>query len=378
MTCFGPTVQCHLLRLPDFFEVPRSTMMGFDRLIAAWQPLATLALAAALGAGVAPAMAQERLPSFGPAGAPVRSMQEWVDLFQKAPHEYSFKGVFMVSIPKRATVFSSRIVHWAKPGTVIERVEALQGSEQITLREGQQLIGISPGEKVVRIEELQRMDWASPVAAAPMRASPYYKVMPGTKTRVAGWDAHVVDFRAVDEWRLSYRIWSDVQRGLILKMQALSPSGRVLEQREFVELSFDVTEQAAKELRQEMKQLPSGYRVLKFKLNKVDLGANGWQISSAPPGFDLVQCFARVGVPALQWMQCVFSDGMSSASVFIEPLDERQNRRSGRGAFGGMHTVALRYQHEDRAWWLTAMGEVPLQTLTALTDALTREAAKKP
>jgi sigma-E factor negative regulatory protein RseB len=67
-------------------------------------------------------------------------------------------------------------------------------------------------------------------------------------------------------------------------------------------------------------------------------------------------------------MQWIFSDGLASVSLFVEALDRQRHTQEGVLASGATHTLTQRVQD----WWLTAVGEVPPQTLKAFAQSLER------
>ena len=67
-------------------------------------------------------------------------------------------------------------------------------------------------------------------------------------------------------------------------------------------------------------------------------------------------------------MQWIFSDGLAAVSLFVEPYDQRHHAREGLFASGATHTLTRRIDD----WWLTAVGEVPQQTLRAFASSLER------
>ena len=72
-------------------------------------------------------------------------------------------------------------------------------------------------------------------------------------------------------------------------------------------------------------------------------------------------------------MQWVFSDGLATVSLFVEAFDRRRHLHDGVMAMGA--TQMLTRQIADKAnggWWLTAVGEVPVQTLQAFAQSLER------
>jgi sigma-E factor negative regulatory protein RseB len=71
-------------------------------------------------------------------------------------------------------------------------------------------------------------------------------------------------------------------------------------------------------------------------------------------------------------VQWTFSDGLASVSLFVEPYDAQRQPREVVLALGATHTLTRRLASKDGDWWLTAVGEVPPQTLDAFAQSLVR------
>ena len=67
-------------------------------------------------------------------------------------------------------------------------------------------------------------------------------------------------------------------------------------------------------------------------------------------------------------VQWIFSDGLASVSLFVEEYDGKRHQQEGVFASGATHTLTRRVQD----WWVTAVGEVPSQTLKAFAVNLER------
>ena len=67
-------------------------------------------------------------------------------------------------------------------------------------------------------------------------------------------------------------------------------------------------------------------------------------------------------------MQWIFSDGLASVSLFVEAYDHHRHAQEGMVSMGATQTLTRRLD----AWWLTAVGEVPAQTLKAFAQGLER------
>jgi sigma-E factor negative regulatory protein RseB len=78
-----------------------------------------------------------------------------------------------------------------------------------------------------------------------------------------------------------------------------------------------------------------------------------------------MSCYKRPAEGVLQW---IFSDGLASVSLFVESYDARRHQQEGVFSSGATNTLTRRVQD----WWVTAVGEVPAQTLKAFALSLER------
>ena len=72
-----------------------------------------------------------------------------------------------------------------------------------------------------------------------------------------------------------------------------------------------------------------------------------------------------VGQSPMQW---VFSDGLASVSLFIEPFDPARHGSEKIAVMGATHSLTRRIG----SFWVTAMGEVPQPTLLRFAQLLER------
>jgi sigma-E factor negative regulatory protein RseB len=187
--------------------------------------------------------------------------------------------------------------------------------------------------------------------------------------RVAGFETDVVHLAPKDSLRFGYRIWAEKKTGLVVKLQTVDAEGNVLEQAAFSELQLDAPVRIDK--LSQMMASTDGWRIEKAEVVKTTAGAEGWQVKAAVPGFKPVSCYKRPGsgAPALEGtMQWIFSDGLAAVSLFVEPYDRQRHIQEGLFASGATQTLTRRIQD----WWLTAVGEVPPQTLKAFAQSLER------
>jgi sigma-E factor negative regulatory protein RseB len=150
-------------------------------------------------------------------------------------------------------------------------------------------------------------------------------------------------------------------------LQTVDPAGNVLEQAAFSELALDATVRMDK--LNQMMGATEGWRVEKAEAVKTTAAAEGWQLKSAIAGFKPISCYKRPAAPAAEGtLQWIFSDGLAAVSLFVEAYDRQRHVNEGMFASGATQTLTRRIQD----WWLTAVGEVPPQTLKAFALSLER------
>ena len=114
---------------------------------------------------------------------------------------------------------------------------------------------------------------------------------------------------------------------------------------------------------------PQGWRVERAEASRTDPAAEGWSLKSQVAGFRPMSCYKRStatpGSGAIQW---IFSDGLASVSLFIEPYDRQRHQRE--GVFGAGATQTLTPRLQD--WWVAAVGGGPPPTPKVFAQSLER------
>jgi sigma-E factor negative regulatory protein RseB len=198
----------------------------------------------------------------------------------------------------------------------------------------------------------------------------FYTVKSLGTERIAGLEADVVQLNPRDSLRYGYRIWTERKSALVLKLQTLDATGAVLEQAAFSELQLDAPVKADK-LKSMMKP-GEGWRVERADLTPTSAAAEGWALKSNISGFKSVSCHKRGAATAAQageTVQWVFSDGLASVSLFLESFDKARHTQEGMVSAGATNSLFRRMND----YFLTAVGEVPPQTLRQFAQAVERK-----
>ena len=329
--------------------------------------IAVLALAASAAqaqAQQAPSGAAAATATAAP-GQSEASIQHWLERLHQASRNRAYIGTFVVS--SGSEMASSKIWHICDGRQQLERIEALTGAPRITMRRNDEVATFLPEQQLVLKDRREALRVFPDLLRAPgQRIEAFYRARSLGSERVAGLEADVVDFVPKDGLRYGYRIWSERRTGLMVKMQTRNQQARVLEQVAFTELQLDAPVRIETLTRQF--EQTSGMRVLQQVQRQSTAAEQGWRLRSEVPGFQPMALNLRGPATAAPTVQWVFSDGLASVSLFIENFDPLRHTREAALSEGATHTISRRLG----AHWVTALGEVPPETLLLFMQSLER------
>lgn len=308
-----------------------------------------------------------------------RSVNDWLMRMHEASRRRAYVGTFVVT--SAGSMSTARIWHVCDGEQQMERVETLTGAPRSTFRHNDQVVTFLPETRVVRSERRESSGLFPNLSFTGNRSiTDHYTAQPTQVTntdRVAGFHTDLLLLTPKDKLRFGYRIWSEKKTGLVVKLQTLDAEGQVLEQSAFSELQMDAP--VRMDRLTQMMGRTEGYRVEKVNLTKTSPAAEGWTLKSPVAGFNPVSCFKRpaAATPARDGaMQWVFSDGLAAVSLFVEMYDPQRHLQETTTALGATQTLtrrlSLKSGDKTSDWWLTAVGEVPPQTLQAFAQSLER------
>lgn len=299
-----------------------------------------------------------------------RSLSAWLVRMHEASRRRAYVGTVVVSAG--SSMASARIWHVCDGVQQIERVVTLSGVPRTTFRRNDQVVTFLPQSMVVVTERRESLGlFPNLLGTGDATVGQYYLARQLGHERVAGLEADVVLIEPRDRLRFGYRIWSERITGLVLKLQTLNLDGQVLEQVAFSELQLEAPVSMQKLAN--MMDSTDGFRVERVESAPTTALSEGWVMAAQVPGFQPVSCHKRPvasldgGAPdaAMQW---VFSDGLATVSLFVQPLDPRRQPIESATAVGATHTMTRR----NGAWWVTVVGEAPLKTLAGFAQGLER------
>ena len=327
-----------------------------------WSLIGALLLCFGLGAQGADTTANStQLPATLPS-----DVAGWIARVQQAALERSYTGTFVVTTDGGAST-GSRIWHAYKGGEHIERIEALDGPKRtIFRRNGQMRTFLHASHTAVTEPLSSNTPFSDAVPALANKLDLLYRAELQGRQRVAGHDADVVLLQPRDDLRFGYRLWSEQHSGLVLRLQTVQADGRVREQASFLQLDLAPVSLAA--LSRAMDDMV-GYRAQAIVPERsVREAEQTWALSEPVRGFSLQGCRASQAQP--HTMQCSYSDGLASVSLFFEPVNSNNpSPVVARWSAGATQALARTLDATTR---LTAVGEVPPATLVLFAERLVR------
>ena len=254
------------------------------------------------------------------------------------------------------------LVHRVDGGQVQERLNSLSGPARVVTRShGQVICTMRDGHPIsVKSYSGRRLLRAQPIDPAVLEGR--YRVHLEGSARVAGRETDVVSIGPLDALRYGYRFHLDRETGLPLKSDLIDLDGNSIEQLLFTSLTLDKPEASSG-------PLTDGPEAV---ADAVPAPAAPWRFDRRPAGFELTMHDAMQDPTGAPVEHYVFSDRLSSYSIYIE-LDSGDGLQ-GVTRMGAAHAAGRR----AGGYQVTAVGEVPAATVEAAVAGVsaTPEAAR--
>lgn len=283
-------------------------------------------------------------------------VEYWLSKMHRAAHMSNYQGIFVYG--QKDNLSSMKIIHRADATGERERLLSLDGTGREVLRNKNSVTCILPKSKSVIVEKSRPTSDFPP--AFPMKInelSAIYKFSLSAIERVAGRKTQKVIITPKDEYRYGHVLWIDFDSGLLLKTHLMNETGKVVEKFMFTQIDF-------------MKSIPdellnatiSGENFTWYEskdekhTTKMMSSATNWAVKSLPKGFkadmNRKHVMPRSGVAMEHLM---YSDGLSSISVFIEKENNKNNQLIGRSEMGAINACGRAL---DSGVHITVVGEV--------------------
>jgi sigma-E factor negative regulatory protein RseB len=279
-----------------------------------------------------------------------------------AARELNYQGVFVYQ--NGAQTRSVQITHMNNAGRELTRNVVLDGQPREVFSEGSDIVIFNAKNNKVVIEKRRGQNLFPamlPTNLDVLKSS--YTAKLGPVERIAGREAQIIDLVPNDTYRYSYRVWSDVEFGLLVRMTLMDQQGKAVEQIGFTQLSMLNTHEL--DWFQPKIDLTKQY-VMEEEL-PVNHVSNNWVVANLPPGYRKIDHIEHI-VPGKTTVvnQVIFSDGIASVSLFIEPIKKGVRPKTGHKVVGSTNICA----NVVEGYQVIVVGEVPAQTVQQIAKAI--------
>ena len=323
-------------------------------------PIATRRWLPALAFGVA----------CGAHGAPAGDPLAWLARAAQASRNASYAGIYVHTNGERTNTV--RVTHVNVGGEEHERIEPLDGPPHEIVRKNDEMFCYFPDAKTVRLDRrVNAQFFPSIFRASPEAIANSYKLELGKKERVLGYDCQWIRLEPKDNMRYAQRLCSEVGTGLIVRAKAINAERQVIEQYTFTDLRLgsQVGRADAKSIFQARVKRWTTDAQPRDETKTVE---TGWAVNQLPPGFRKVTELRRTFPGRDQPIsQLIFTDGIASLSVFVEP-NPAPGRTVEASNEDGTSTFYARPMGEHL---VTVLGEVPLAAAKLVGQSVARQDA---
>jgi len=284
---------------------------------------------------------------------------EWLMKINHAARTLDYEGIFVYQHDKQLETM--QIFHKVENNSSRERLMSLNGAPREIVRDANEVRCYWPDKNSVMVEYRKAEGKAFP-SILPERLQDldeYYTLKLGNTERITGRVAQLVIIKPTDQYRYGYRLWADVDSGLLLKADLLDNQDTVLEQFMFTQVNIGAKIPASAIAPGMTGKSMVWYREDGDTRNISD--KPGWSASQLPKGFRLsAHMTRRLPMRKQPVEHLVYTDGLAAVSVFIEKQEKGVKPfMQGPSRMGAVHAMSA----QSGDYQITTVGEVPAATV---------------
>jgi sigma-E factor negative regulatory protein RseB len=280
-----------------------------------------------------------------------------------AARELNYSGQFVYQSGNQTRVVD--ITHMNQGGHEMTRNVVLEGPPREVYSQGKDIVIFQPKNEKVMIEKRRGQNLFPAMLPTDLRLikSSYTARLGGVES-VAGRNAQIIELMPNDAFRYSYKIWTDIEFGLLLKMTLLNSKNETLEQIYFNQISM-LNSQDVNWFQPKIDVSKSYVVEDNAQITHIE---DNWIVAQLPSGYRKVDQVQRI-VPgkSAPVNQIIFSDGIASVSLFIEPIVKGTHPKTGHMLIGSTNICA----NVIEGYQIMVVGEVPAETVQQIAKAVT-------
>ncbi|MDP2231192.1 MAG: MucB/RseB C-terminal domain-containing protein [Methylotenera sp.] len=282
-----------------------------------------------------------------------------------AARALSYQGIFICQSGQNTK--SVQIKHYFDGQNEFGHNVVLDGSPREVLSQGGDLVIYNQKNEKIVIEKRRGQNMFPAILPTNLDlVKVSYSVRTGDTERVANREALILFLEPKDNLRYSYRFWIDKEYGLILKSVMFNGRNQMMDSIAFNQLNLlNTVDLDWFKPRIDSKK---SYVMEDEVPTKADNNVSPhWTLKELPAGYRKVdQMIRMVHGKSFPVTHVIFSDGLASVSLFIEPIAKGVKPRSGNRVVGNTSF----YSSVAGYLQITALGEVPEATVAQIANAV--------
>ena len=291
---------------------------------------------------------------------------EWLMRINNAASNLSFSGDFVYV--HDGEVEAMTVVRRVQNGVMQERLYALNGEAREVVRDKDRVWCYIP-DKNVGVHDYRQVSESGfprilPTDIGELKKNYFFEL--GDELRVADRSTRQIKVLPRDKFRYGYYLWADIDSGLLLRSDLVDADGNSVERYLFVNIDIggDIADS-------DLESVTSKDQLVWYGVDRPNLTAKvekgQWHIINPPAGYRLTKHIRRMTPMEMEEEEhMVFTDGLSSVSIFVKKAKQGQSTVTGLSRMGAVHA----YRNTIENYWVTVMGEVPAETVQHLANQI--------
>ncbi|OPX56069.1 sigma E regulatory protein, MucB/RseB [Oceanospirillum multiglobuliferum] len=273
---------------------------------------------------------------------------QWLERFSDAMHRYDYHGVLVYS--REGQLNTVELSHDVSEKGEKSRLSYLDGLPREFLHQDDQITRKISGQEVAS-DQIHGGNLLGRFSGGLPKIKQYYQLQVKGTGRIVGRQVQIIEVTPRDNQRLGYRLWLDEESALLLKSVTLDPLARELETFQFASFKFSKRDVPLAQPDTQHEALPDV---------KLPWLPDGFKLSAVKTALPVSETH-RADMYNL-------SDGVSTFSIFVEPLRE-DSLKEGTHQHGATVVVVRVINADNAGRVVTVVGEIPLHTAQKVAAA---------
>ena len=292
----------------------------------------------------------------------------WLQRAIYAARNASYSGIYAHSNGDRTSAV--RITHVNMGNEEHERIEPLDGPPLEIVRRNDEMFCYFPDAKTIRLDRRVTAHFFPALlsASSPEAIAASYDLKLGKTESALGFDCQWIRLEPRDSMRYAQGLCAETNSGLVVRAKTFNAQNQVIEQYTFTELKIG-PQVARGDVKSSFEARVKRWFTDRQPREETKSVDTGWTVNEPPPGFRKVTELRRTlpGRPA-PVSQLVYTDGVASISVFVEP-NGSPPRSADASTEDGTTTF---FVHPMGDTVVSVLGEVPLGTAQQVARSVAR------